>query len=129
MKNKYFLILLLISVSISANAGVEIMDTKVTGVMCGIFGGANMCQIYFNKQSNSTCAKSIFSHRMSLDTSTAIGRTMLSVALTANAANKVVVAKGRGTCSIWPDTEDLDVLFISPSCKDSFNSWGCTNLY
>jgi len=112
---------------IDAHAETLIMDTKVTGVMCGIFGGANMCQIYFDKQSNSTCAGPTFKHRMTLDTGTSIGKSLLSVALMANASGKIVVVKGTGTCSIWPDTEDLDVLFTSPSCASSFNSWGCTN--
>lgn len=105
-----------------------IMETKVTGIYCGIYNGANMCSLYFDKESTTSpsCVGSKYKLRMQLNTTTEIGRAMLSLALTANASNKIVVVQGTGTCSIWPDTEDLNSIFISPSCS-STNTWGCTN--
>ncbi len=124
---KIFTLFCLLTPSL-VNAKGLIMETKVTGIYCGIYNGANMCSVYFDKESTTSpsCVASPYKFRMQLSTTTEIGRAMLSLALTANASNKTVVVQGTGACSIWPDTEDLNSIFISPSCSIT-NTWGCTN--
>lgn len=111
----------------SAHAGV-IKDGKVTGIYCGIYGGKNMCSVYFNKESTGHPACSEYNYRMQLSADSNIGKTMLSLALAANAQGKIVYADGTGICSIQGDTEDLNILFISPKCSESHNTTGCTDL-
>ena len=129
MKSSSFIILILLfSVfpAITSASGV-IMHAKVSGVYCGIYNGADMCSIYFNKESVSapSCVSSSYKLRMQLSTKTETGRSMLSLAMTANATGKTVIALGTGTCSIWSDTEDLNSIFLPPKCAESNNTWGC----
>lgn len=94
----------------------SISKTKVTGIYCGIYDGANMCSVYFSDNANNSpsCVGSKYKLRMQLNPATDIGKAMLSLALTANTANKTVTVGGTGACSIWSDTEDLNTIFIVP---------------
>ncbi len=109
--------------------GGEIRDARVTGVYCGIYNGANMCSVYFDKKSNASnsCISEVQKMRMQLKVDTEIGRAMLAVALAANAQGKIVYANGTETCNIWTQTEDLNVIFIMPSCS-AVQSGDCTTL-
>jgi hypothetical protein len=127
MKSLVFLVIAGCVIAANTNAG-QITDALVTGVYCGIYSGKNMCSVYFNKQSNvsNSCA-STQKFRMQLSADTEIGRAMLSLAITANAQGKIVSAEGTESCSIWPDTESLNAISLSPSCSVT-NVSGCTNL-
>ncbi len=126
--NKVFLVVSFLIASLQSHAG-EVSAAKVAGVYCGIYGGANMCSIYFNKtiSDSPTCVQQSTNIRMQISTDTDVGKAMLSLALSANATGKLVKASGTGTCTVWPDTEDLNVIFISPLCNETSNTWGCTN--
>jgi hypothetical protein len=106
----------------------KISNTKVTGIYCGIFDGENMCSVYFkdNATGSPSCVGASYKLRMQLNAETDIGKSMLSLALIANTANKSVYVSGTGACSIWPDTEDLNSIFIVPRCVDT-NTAGCIN--
>lgn len=109
----------------------QMFDARITGVYCGIEGGKNMCSVYFNKKSTGTppaCASVNYRHRMQFSADSNIGKSLLSLSLSAHALNKVVVVLGNGSCNIHYDTESLDTLFIAPKCSESFNTWGCTNI-
>jgi hypothetical protein len=112
-----------------AGGGKSIRDARITGVYCGIFNGANMCSIYFDKKSSSSpgCASEVQKMRMQLKVDTDIGRAMLSIALTAYAQGKIVWAIGTDTCTISWDTENLNQIFVLPSCS-AIQSGDCTNL-
>ena len=132
MKIRFCRVLILLGAlfasGLSVAAGV-IKDAKIEGIYCGIFNGANMCSIYFDKSavSSPSCAVSHLKLRMQISTETNIGRSMLSLALTAHSTGKTVFASGTGTCSVWSDTEDLNSIFIAPPCSKTNDTAGCTN--
>jgi hypothetical protein len=125
--------LLLFSVGAYANGSVT--GAKVTGVYCGIFQKSNdtkteMCSVYFDKKitgsptlnSPTNCSKafvgeSYYRFQFKPDN---IGKTILAVALSAQASGALVIADGMGECSVWPDTEDISSLFIQPPAYPNF---------
>ncbi len=53
-----------------------------------------------------------YHNSLAIDTRTESGRAQLSAALSAQAANRKVVAKGTGVCDLYPVVESVNVLVI-----------------
>jgi len=95
-----------------AGAGA-VSSTKVTQIYCGYYNGANMCSIYFDKSiTNPPSCHTNNRKRMQIKTDDDTGKAILSLAMMAYISEKVVSINGKGTCNIWGDTEDMNVIFI-----------------
>ncbi len=111
MKTKFLTIAFLLVFSGVSFAG-SVADAKITQIYCGYFSGANMCSIYFDKASTAAPSCDAGLNRMQIKTDDDTGKALLSLALTAYSAQKTVSASGKDTCTIWSDTEDMNMLFI-----------------
>ena len=125
MKIKLLLSLsLLLLGSIASHAG-GVTKAKVTGVYCGYYNGTNMCSVYFDKiiVGSPSCATSSggteqkYRFQFRLDE---VGKGILAIALSAQTQGAFVEATGINSCSIWGDTESLNVLFMTPPNYPTF---------
>lgn len=115
MINRVFLFrFLLISLFASnALAGGTASSTKISQIYCGYYGGANMCSIYFGAAiSNAPNCHTIGRNRMQVSTEDDTGKALLSLALVAYTSEKIVDIGGKGDCTVWADTEDLNHITI-----------------
>jgi hypothetical protein len=116
----------------AAGAAGGIPSGHVTGVYCGYYSGANMCSVYFDKKisnppasgSETGCNSNVSvgaeqTHRFQFRLDD-VGKGILSIALSAQATGAEVQADGTGACSIWGDTETLNMLFMLPPQYPNF---------
>ena len=101
----------LLSANIYAAGAVN--GAKITKMYCGYYSGANMCSIYFDKAITNPPSCHGASQRMQIKTDNDTGKAILSLALTAFSTQKTVDIGGKGTCDIWSETEDMNVIIIS----------------
>ena len=112
---KYLALLFVIGsstlISGEADAG-KIDNAYVTSVYCGYYNGANMCSIYFDRPvvGLASCASTQHGSRMQIRTDDDTGKAILSVALLAYEMQKPVDVRGKNTCTIWTETEDMEML-------------------
>lgn len=104
--------ILLLGLSSAAFSG-SITNTTVKGIYCGYYNGANMCSIYFNGSTSGGPGCATQTTRMQIQPTDAVGRSILALAMHAHALGKRVNASGKGTCNVWKDTEDMNVLHIT----------------
>jgi hypothetical protein len=107
-----FLFINIAVVSSTTLAG-SVSNAKITQIYCGYYDGANMCSIYFDKAlSDSPTCHTKSRKRMQIKTDDDTGKAILSLALTAYSTQNIVDAGGKNTCTVWPDTEDMNVITI-----------------
>jgi hypothetical protein len=103
-----------------------VTNAHVTGAYCGVFSGVTMCSVYFDKKISAspgcvpTSTPNEQNHRLQFRPDD-LGKTILSIALSAQATGTPVEASGNNTCGIWGDTETLSYLFMLPPNYPTFN--------
>ena len=92
----------------------HVINAKITTVYCGYPGTYDMCSLTFSKpiESLDACHTLVNSQRMQFKPDTAIGKAILSIALTAHSTQKNVDVYSTGGCTIYTGLSDVNWITI-----------------
>ncbi len=90
-----------------------VKDTKITSIYCGYPSSFEMCSITFDKPiiAKDDC-HTLAAERMQFKPDTAIGKAVLSIALSAQATQQKVDIHSTGTCNIYSGIADMNRINI-----------------
>ncbi|MBQ4811518.1 hypothetical protein J8M20_09220 [Pseudoalteromonas luteoviolacea] len=113
---KYMLVTAALIASGYANAVVHVKDAQIESVYCGYVDTYDMCSILFTADTvlhgqEGSC-HTLPAKRMQFKGDTAMGKSLLSLALAAHTTKARVDVYARDKCSIYPGLSDVNFITI-----------------
>ncbi|WP_155734482.1 hypothetical protein [Pseudoalteromonas luteoviolacea] len=113
---KYMLMTLALIASGYANAAVHVKDAQIESIYCGYVDTYDMCSILFTSdtvlhEQEGSC-HTLPSKRMQFKGDTAMGKSLLSLALAAHTTKARVDVYATGKCSIYPGLSDVNYITV-----------------
>ncbi|QPB85625.1 hypothetical protein CWC22_021690 [Pseudoalteromonas rubra] len=113
---KCFVFVLCIIASCSANAVVHVKDAVIESVYCGYVDTYDMCSVLFTSDTvmhglEGSC-HTLPAKRMQFKGDTPMGKTLLSLALTAYTTKVKVDVYAREKCTIYPGLSDVNFITL-----------------
>jgi hypothetical protein len=101
---------LLAAVGQSASAS-EVLTTKIVGVLAGdVYGNVVFLKLATQPSNIPSCQNNVYAY--AFDSTTAAGKVMLSIALTAQATGKDVYVNGWDACNHYGSVESLRQIML-----------------
>ena len=114
--NRILLMISLLAFSSLSFAVSHVSNAKIKSAYCGYEGTFDMCSIEFEDdvviKTPDNCYTIPNANRMQFKSNTETGKAILSIALSALAADKNVDVYGTGKCEIYPGLSDINYIII-----------------